>query len=269
LAWRFVSGLKRPDITITLLVGIALVLLGGVFVLEGWPYRAAVTSSVGGSLIAAAVVSWLSPFNDEAFREFSALGVKQSYFYRTKVPDDQWCRWLREAKVHCTLLGIAHHKWCEQGEFPDAMRESLQRGVQIKFLFLDPSSAAAVQRAREDQRAARNTTQAILDSIRFIWDLRRGLPEEIRSNLRLFVYNATPSSGTSWFDNFMIVTHYLAGFPNVTSPALLVEPVPTEPGIRNLYDIYMENLRKVQERFSTEIDEAWIGDHFPPEAEEQ
>ena len=81
----------------------------------------------------------------------------------------------------------------------------------------------------------------------------------------MYVYNATPSSGTQWFDNFMIVTHYLAGFPNVTSPALLVEPVKTEAGERNLYDIYIENLTKVQESFSVIIDEASIRDHLPAE----
>jgi hypothetical protein len=263
LARRFLSFREHPEIAITLLVGIALILIGGIFVLLGWPYRAAVLSGIGGSIAAAALVSGLSPLNDELFQEFRALGIKRSFFYRTKIDDDQWCRWLREARVHCTLLGIAHHKWCEDGSFPDALRDCLNRGVQVKFLFLDPTSEVARQRAREDVRAARNTIQEIQDSIRFVWNLREGLTPEARERLRLYVYNATPSSGTQWFDNFMIVTHYLAGFPNVTSPALLVESVKTEPGSRNLYDIYIENVRKVEERFSTAVDGEWIREHLP------
>jgi hypothetical protein len=265
LAWAFIPFRRRPDISITLLIGIILVLLGGVFVLLGWPYRAAVSSGVGGSLIAAALVSGMSSLNDEAFEEFRGLGIKQSFFYRSKVADEQWCKWLREARTQCTLLGIAHHKWCEESDFPEALEDALRRGVKVKFLFLDPSSAAAGQRTKEDKRAGRNTVQAILDSIKFLWTFRRGLPQEMASNLRLYVYDATPSSGTSWFDNFMIVTHYLAGFANVTSPALRIEPVPTEPGVRNLYDIYTENVRKVEESFSYEIDQRWYDEHFPLE----
>jgi hypothetical protein len=268
LAWRIGSIIrKRPDIGMTLLVGTVLVLLGGVFVLVGWPYRGAVSSGIGGSLIAAAVVSGLSPINDEAFQEFRALGVKRSYFHRTKIPDDQWCKWLRESRLHCTLLGIAHHKWCEDGNFPEALQEALRRGVKVKFLFLDPDSNVAQQRAREDTRAARNTIQEIQDAIKFIWALREDLVHGDQGRLELWVYNATPSSGTQWFDNFMIVTHYLAGFPNVTSPALLVEGSPTEPGTKNLYDIYMENVRRVEDRFSTRIDEDWIRNHLPREEE--
>jgi hypothetical protein len=271
LAWRLVPLRTHPEITITFLIGVVLILVGGIFVFVGWPYRAAVFSGIGGSLAAAAVVSGLSAINDSAndepFLEFRALGIKRSYFHRTKI-GDQWCKWLREAHVHCTLLGIAHHKWCEDGSFPDALRESLQRGVTVKFLFLDPSSEAAKQRVREDIRAARNTIQAIQGSIRFIWEFREELAPEMKDRIKLYVYNATPSSGTQWFDDFMIVTHYLAGFPNVTSPALRVEAVKTESDSQSLYDIYAENLRKVEQKFSVLIDADWIGQHLPVGGEE-
>jgi hypothetical protein len=266
LGWRLTPLRTRPEITITLLIGTVLILVGGICVLVGWPYRAAVFSGIGGSLAAAAVVSGLNAINDaasdEPFLEFRALGIKRSYFHRTKI-GDQWCGWLRGARVHCTLLGIAHHRWCEDGSFPGALRESLERGVIVKFLFLDPSSEAAKQRVREDIRAARNTIQAIQESIRFIWNFREELAPEVQERLRLYAYNATPSSGTQWFDDFMIVTHYLAGFPNVTSPALRVEAVKTEPGGQNLYDIYAENLRKVEQEFSVVIDANWVRLHLP------
>lgn len=87
----------------------------------------------------------------------------------------------------------------------------------------------------------------------------------MKERLKLYVYNATPSSGTLCFDDFMIVTHYLAGFPNVTSPALLIEPVKTETGQRNLYDIYIENLNKVEESFSVPVNDDWVRDNLPPE----
>jgi hypothetical protein len=257
--------IAQPEIGLIFLGGVILILGGGICVLMGWPYRAAVLSGIGGSLAAAALVSAMNPLNDQSFHEFRELGIKRSFFNRAKIEDDQWCKWLRKSRLHCTLLGIAHHKWCEDPSFPEALSDSLRRGVKVTFLFLNPDSDIAKQRAKEDTRASRNTVQAILDSIKFIWRLRQQLEPSARENLKLYVYQSTPSSGTSWFDNFMIVTHYLAGFANVTSPALLVEPVKTEDGARNLYDIYMENLNKIREQFSAEIDEQWINGHFPPE----
>jgi hypothetical protein len=265
VALRFYSFRRHPEILVTFLIGIALILVGGIFVLVHWPYRAAVLSGIGGSLTAAALVSGFSSVDDESFAEFRALGIRKSYFHRTRIEEGKWCKWLREAKKQCTLLGIAHHKWCADGGFPNALRESLNRGVEVKFLFLDPASEAAKLRAREDVRAARNTIQEIQDSIRFIWNLREQLAPEAKQHLRLYVYNATPSSGTQWFDDFMVVTHYLAGFPNVTSPALVVERVETEPGEQSLYEIYEENLKKVEQSFSKIIDEDWIRVHLPGE----
>jgi hypothetical protein len=46
----------------------------------------------------------------------------------------------------------------------------------------------------------------------------------------------------------MVVTHYLAGFANVTSPALIVKPVETDPDARDLYRTYEENAEKLIER---------------------
>jgi Domain of unknown function (DUF5919) len=265
LAWPFYSFRRHPEILVTFLIGVVLILAGGICVLLQWPYRAAVLSGIGGSLAAAALVSSFASIDDESYTEFRALGIRKSYFHRTRIEESKWCKWLREAKRHCTLLGIAHHKWCADGSFPNALRESLNRGVEVKFFFLDPGSEAAKLRVREDVRAARNTIQEIQESIRFIWNIREQLAPPAKQHLKLYVYNATPSSGTQWFDDFMVVTHYLAGFPNVTSPALVVERVTTEPGEPSLYEIYEENLKKVEQSYSKVIDENWIRIHLPME----
>jgi hypothetical protein len=65
--------------------------------------------------------------------------------------------------------------------------------------------------------------------------------------LKLYVYSATPSSGMTWIDDFMLVTHYLAGFANVVSPAFLIEPIKLKSERQNLFSIYAENVRKLEE----------------------
>jgi hypothetical protein len=69
------------------------------------------------------------------------------------------------------------------------------------------------------------------------------------------VYDSTPSTGATWIDDFMIVTHYLAGFPNRTSPAFKIEDV----GPESLFSVFKLNIERIREKVSTiEITEANI-----------
>ena len=76
---------------------------------------------------------------------------------------------------------------------------------------------------------------------------------ESAQRLKLYVYRATPSSGVTWVDDFMLVTHYLGGFANVTSPAFLVQPVKLKSEERNLFAVYADNVRIIEGQSSTEI----------------
>ena len=60
----------------------------------------------------------------------------------------------------------------------------------------------------------------------------------------------------------MLIAHYLAGFENLTSPALLVKPVEGEESMSDLYSIYAQNVRNVEKKKSThKIDQANIGQY--------
>jgi hypothetical protein len=61
-----------------------------------------------------------------------------------------------------------------------------------------------------------------------------------------------------------VVTHYLAGFANVTSPALIVKPVETGPDASDLYRTYEENAERLIER-STLLTPDNIKDYLPKE----
>lgn len=177
---------------------------------------------------------------------------------RSKTGSTGW-KLLRET---CVLFGIAHGGWCKDARFPPALKERLSHGVSFRVLFLDPNCKAAEIRAREETR---DTQSKIRESIQKMWRIREQLTAAQKGQLRIFVYDATASCGLTWVDQQMLVTHYLAGLPDETSPALLL--VRPEVGMeRSLYDVYADNLDKIVQR-STLVDENNIQDFLLQQAD--
>jgi len=133
-------------------------------------------------------------------------------------------------------------------------------------LFLNPESPAAKLREIEENRKGkgRPTREAIRKSIKAMWDFREGLEAGQKDRLRLYVYDATPSCGLTWIDQAMLVTHYLPGERDVTSPAVLI--MPPQGGIEgSLYSVYARTVEDIEANMSTELDDASI-DRFLPQA---
>jgi hypothetical protein len=133
------------------------------------------------------------------------------------------------------------------------------------MLFLGPNSQPAETRTREEHNR-RDTAAEIRKSLKFMWEFRASLPAGVRDRLRVYVYDATPSCGLAWIDDFMIATHYLASFWNRTSPALRVRP-PQFGMEQSLYNVYAENLQSI-EAHSTEVDDRNIEEFLPPQGGE-
>jgi hypothetical protein len=166
------------------------------------------------------------------------------------------------AKDTCTLLGIAHGGWLDDGRFLPALEDRLNCGVKVKILFLDPNCESAKLRKREE---GRDTEDEIRKSIKKIWEFQQGLQPSVKDRLRIYVYDATASCGLTWIDNYMIITHYLAGKPDVTSPAIRVQPA--QVGTGGLYDVYAENVENMEQRYTIEIDDRNIERFVPGNAE--
>jgi hypothetical protein len=238
------------------LLGLLLVIGGVEAGYHGHPYWLTFLVGIGTSVIAAALVTLLSPTSDEMYQQFLALGIRDIWPSRRDVPPANWCEWLGQTKKNCTLLGVAHGEWRNDERFEPALRACLIRDdVHVRILFLNPNSTLAQARAGEEQR---DTPTTIRDSIRIMSEMRLRLAEPLRGRLHLYVYDSTPSSGATWVDDFMIVTHYLAGYPNRTSPAFRVVDV----GQDSLFGVFGMNIRRILDRASTvEITEANIAEY--------
>jgi hypothetical protein len=212
----------QQQIVVVFSFGVVLSALGAVLALTSHPNWATFLAGIGCSLIAASIVTFLSPVTEEVYHAFLGLGISAVHPSRRDVANRQWVGWLKSSRRYFTVVGIANEKWCEDEDFPAALEDRLRNEVEVKIFFLDPNCDAARTRAKED--AVRDTLQAIRRSITFMWNYRSRLDESIKERLTLRVYTATPSLGVTWFDTSMIVTHYVAGSANVTSPALMVRP---------------------------------------------
>lgn len=257
--------LNRYRLRVILLVGGFADSIGVILALLHPPhlYSSGILLSIGSSIIAAGIVAYLSPINEETYQKFLSLGIEDVYTSRSDVENRQWVRWLGQAKRRCILLGIAHGNWRRDADFAGALLERLSNNVEVKILFLAPNGPAAALRARED--TGRDTMLEIRTSIRILWQMREGFPADVRPRLKLFVYEATPSLGVTWIDDFMIATHYLAGSMNVTSPALLMEPGRLSREQQDLYGIYANNVESIERQFSTLITAENIQNYAPEE----
>jgi len=220
---------------------------------------------VAAAIIAAAIFAYLSPFNEPAFRRFLSLSIDDFWPSRQAIRENYWVDQLHSAEEKCFLLGIAHGGWCKDKRFSPTLRERLNHGLLFKIFFLNPESPAAELRADEEKRQpnGRDTKDEIRESIKKMWELRVDLEPGLKDRVSLYVYTATPSCGLTWIDRTMLVTHYLAGLPDVTSPALLLTP--PEGGIEgSLYNTYAKNLDKI-EKASILITEENVHRYLPPE----
>jgi hypothetical protein len=232
--------------------GAGLEMLAGVF-WELHPRFAGVLAGVGGSILATVIVTWAGPAGEEVYQSFLRLGVTRFWSDRSLVEKDRWVKWLKGAQMRCTLLGHAHGNWCEDDGFEPALIERLTAGkIRVEMFFLNPNGAGVDLRQKEDSLGLRNTKARIRASIKAVWDISQRLKEEARTRLTIYVYDSTPSLGVTWIDDWMLVTHYLAGSVNLTSPALLVK---SQPDSECLYAVYEKNVNRIRAEFSEVVTE--------------
>ena len=212
---------------------------------------------IGTSMLAAMLVSFAGPSGEETYQKFLQMGVTDFYPNRNMVPNESWVDWLEGAQRTCILLGQAHGEWIRDDRFEPALVSRLIAGVQVQIFFLRPTTSEADVRQREDQQKL-DTKKRIRDSMRALWEIRSRLNDAAKDRLTIYTYDATPSLGVTWVDDWMLVTHYLAGFNNLTAPALRVE---SSPKPRSPYAVYAKNVDRIREKFSEIVTEENVSDY--------
>ena len=255
-----ITRVRSRSQRIIFFVGLALTVLGTLALYRGMIIRGSLGIGVGSSILAAVIVAYLSPASESGYRKFVSFGIVDMWSSRKALTD--WVQWMETTREHCVLFGIAHGGWCNDGRFESALKERVSHGVSFRILFLDPNSNSAEIRAKEEKR---DTKKMIGESIKKMWGIREEIPPGQKEQVRIFVYDATASCGLTWIDQQMLVTHYLAGLPDETSPALLL----VRPAVgmeRSLYDVYADNLEKIVQK-SRPVDENNIQEFLPQQTD--
>jgi hypothetical protein len=271
---RLLLQFKRKTLGFAALAALLGIALAGVFNPTHAPGAAialAVSASVLASLIVAAIALERAAIADD----FTAAGVMRIFVNRKKdIPDEAWARLLAGVHDHFKVLGTSSHGYLNDStakeDTEQAIRKALTRPkVTVEFLWLNPESQLA--KIRESEEGVRALVSDTCEAIAFFYDLAASLPPEQAERVSLRVYKSLPTCGITWADDYLIVTHYLAGRLNLRAPGLILnanEPLlaralgsvwPEAHRVPPLAQAYMKNYSEVaSEKWSEDVDAASV-----------
>jgi hypothetical protein len=99
---------QHSQVANVFLLGLALVFAGVVCGFLNARNSSTALVSIGCSLIAAALVTYLSPVSEEVYQKFLALGVSDVYPSRQAVDNPRWVDWVKDGTLK--LHYIRHRK---------------------------------------------------------------------------------------------------------------------------------------------------------------
>jgi hypothetical protein len=178
------------------------------------------------SILAAVGLAFAAAEREEFGQRILDLGVQAIFDDRLKdLKEEWWTELLGRTKREFRVLGVANHGYLNRQEAKRATEAALQKaltrkGAEVEFLWLDPEHALAELREEEEKRSLRSDT---CESIIFFWELREKLSDEQKGRFSMRCYNAVPTCGLSWADDYVVVTHYLAGQLNLRAPGIVLQ----------------------------------------------
>jgi len=112
-----------------------------------------------------------------------------------------------EVAVMETWTGLLEES--HRDRFLTALTAALRNGVEVRILLLDPESAAAAQRAEELHHT--QVPLLIMDNLRHLYHLRRGLDPLTARQLQVRVYDASPSIQLYRWDEKAFISFFPVG----------------------------------------------------------
>ncbi len=196
-------------------LGIALITAGSVVLAHEWCVRKQFLELVEGT-VRRGLQEWgdnrwsrdlrdLLPLADD-LRE---VGLRRIHRRRA---DRELKELLRGAgpRASISVLGVALKYLCP-GDVQDILEEKLQDGCEIRLLLLDPKSPFVQQRGDEEGRDRRDVFADIGAATSMLNSFVHGLPENLRSNIKIGHYDGPPTYFICATDKTMLLGFYLPG----------------------------------------------------------
>lgn len=205
---------------------------------------------ISSSLFSAWVVKTIFEPEMKLLNSLENSGLSGVWVTRGEFDDTQWCETIRNTKRRCLIFGMASGNYRRDDKTENVIRECLsKRNTTLDIYFLDPTWTDMIQfRAQEENRAL---TDEIKRTIVFFHSIRSQLVLEQQNRFKIKVYRATPTVSITQSDNYMIVTHYLAGYPNSEAPIYILTDSGQRFGKETLFHYHEKNIEKIKDRPTT------------------
>jgi hypothetical protein len=217
-------ALRRRTLVIAALF--ALFLLAGGWIVRPDTRPGVIMLGVATSVLAAVGLALTTVEREEFAQRILDLGVQRIFDNRVKDLDEQlWTDLLGNTEREFRVLGMANHGYLNSAEARRETETALHKALgrpkpEVEFLWLNPEhQLSRLREAEEGERGLRRDTCA---SIVFFWELREKLDEDQKCRFSMREYKAVPTCGLSWSDDYMVVTHYLAGQLNLRAPGVVL-----------------------------------------------
>lgn len=197
----------------------------------------------------------------ELFNRLKNSGLSGVWVSRPRFDNTKWCEAIRNAKKRCVIFGMASGNYRKDQKTEDAVRTCLsQPAATFSIYFLDPGWSEIVNfRSGEENRSL---SEEIKRTVGFFYDIRSKLHPDQQKRFSMKVYRATPTVSITQADNYMIVTHYLASFPNSEAPIYILTDSGERLGKETLFHYHEENILRISRRETTiEINENNINEY--------
>jgi hypothetical protein len=217
-------AVKRRDLGIAALIAVGLLVAGWFARPDTRP--GVVMMGIATSVLAAVALAYTALQQEDFAQRILDLGVQRIFDDRKMdLKDELWTELLESADRHFRVLGMANHGYMSSEnakiETELAVKRALARKkTEVEFLWLNPEHQLA--ELREIEEGKRGLRRDTCNSILFLWELREQLSEDQRHRFSLREYETVPTCGLTWADDYLVVTHYIAGSLNLRAPGIIL-----------------------------------------------
>lgn len=175
--------------------------------------------------------------NHGSFVDLAAVFVSRSEFTHRFPPDE-----LLDGATDVRAVGLSLNLLCQH--FGDRrLRSLLDAGCNLRCLFLDPHGDAIKAREQEEGYDAGLLSSLTMFNVRVLERLRLQLPDDMRSRLRIHVYDEPVRFNITIVDRRTCIAQpYLPAVRGVDSPTFVIERRDEESGLFSVFEQVVDTL---------------------------
>lgn len=148
--------------------------------------------------------------------------VKRVYAKRASMSQDYDLPSLVAGSKMIRCIGISNTELTAKMD-PDAIIYALSNGADIEIVFLDPDGINTKRREEEEHQESGRISNITKTNMGYSKNLRRRLPDNLKENYRIYVYDEVPRLNIILLDSTLILQYYANSIPGLKNPCFVIE----------------------------------------------